>query len=736
MASRQRKKWEKTKAPAAAGAAASPVTAEAPQPASQPGFWHRHGRYLALLWVCALIPYLNSFRSGLVFDNSLAIAADTRIHNATWDAVKLIFKTDYWYGFSTAGLYRPLTTLSYLFNYAVLGNGINPFGYHVFNYLLQAMNVALVYFLGLAIFEESAAACAMTALWTVHPLLTESITNIVGRSDQFAAFGVLAGLLLHIRAGRTAGAARLKALGALALAVAVGMFSKESAIVALAAMLLYDLAFPAQGGWRTRRWGYVAAAVPILLFLYARQQVFAHAATPDFSPLDNPLVGSNFWLARLTAVKVIGKYLWLFIWPARLSADYSYNQVPVAADWQAFAALVICCAAAIGALVCFRRLADARSQAEQPAPPSGTARPVPTCAWLFFFITFFFATLAPTANIVILIGTIMAERFMYLPSIALAGCLAIGIFAAARRLAPAKSQLAGAVAVAAIALAFSARTFTRNFDWENESTLWSASLGSAPNSFKVHLSVARAELDLPKPDLDRAVAESERSLAIIAGLPDDRNSPRPYQTAGEAYRRKGDSLSGAAQRTAWYRKALDVLLRGKTIDLANKQAAIERNRARGVQVVIAGWEPLYLELGEVYMRLGDFDKAQEALEYGLSIKPASAFFQALATVHRFKHDDHAAETTLMEGLVIDPSVTNFASALVDLYTKSDPQSCAVRRNGAAASLDIACPLVHDQLCTAARNVAVLYSHSARRPDAVKTVRTAVQEMGCPAELFR
>ena len=145
---------------------------------------------------------------------------------------------------ASSGLYRPLTTLSYLFNYAVLGNGTHPAGYHLLNLLLQAIDVALVYLVGLAIFEEIAPAFALAAIWSVHPLLTESVTNIVGRSDQLAAFGVLAGLLLHIRAGSAAGRRKLRYLAALALVVGIGMFSKESAIVVLAAMALYDLAYP------------------------------------------------------------------------------------------------------------------------------------------------------------------------------------------------------------------------------------------------------------------------------------------------------------------------------------------------------------------------------------------------------------------------------------------------------------------------------------------------------------
>jgi tetratricopeptide (TPR) repeat protein len=598
-----------------------------------------------------------------------------------------------------------------------LGNGTHPAGYHLLNLLLQAIDVALVYLVGLAIFEEIAPAFATAVIWSVHPLLTESVTNIVGRSDQLAAFGVLAGLLLHIRAGSAAGGRKLRCLAALGLVVGIGMFSKESAIVVLAAMALYDLAYPAAEGWRARRWGYAAAAVPIALYFYARAQVFARVNPGVMPAVDNPLVGADFWVARLTAVKVIGKYLWLFLWPARLSADYSYNQIPVTVDWQGVLSLAVCGAAAVAAIGCLR---------QSPRTPFRA---------LFFCIAFFFAALAPTSNVFLVIGAIMAERFLYLPLIGLAGCLAMAIFAAGRRLAPGKSQAAAAVAVAAVALAFAARTFARNFDWLNEHTLWAASEISAPNSFKVHMSVAREQLDAKQPDLDRAIAEAGRAVQIVADLPDDRSSARPYATAGEADRRKGDSLPDGPERQAWFRKALEVLLRGQRVDLAVKQADTRANRARGLTAITEGWEPLYLELGHIYQRLGEWDKAVEALGYGRSIKLHPQFFDEMSRVYRLAGDNHQAEITLMEALVADPSVTVFASQLVDLYTQSEPQSCAVRRAGGATSLDLNCPLVHDQLCTAARNMAILYAQSGKR-DRGATARTAIGQMGCPASLFQ
>ena len=722
MASRSRKKWEKPRHAAPVEAAAEapkvPVPA-APEPSPRPrrGFWSVHGPLLAALWVCSLIPYLNSFRDGFAFDNALAIVFDARVHADTPANIHTILTTDYWHNTASSGLYRPLTTLSYLFNYAILGNGTHPAGYHIFNSVLQAINVALVYFLGFAIFEAVAPAFALALLWSVHPVLTESVTNIVGRADQLAALATLAALLFHIRAGASAGLRKLPWLAATAMVVAIGMFSKESAIVVLAMMFLYDVAFSAKGGWLSRVWGYVAAVIPVLVYLDVRAAVFRQTNPGQFPVVDNPLVNASFWPARITAMRVLGKYLWMYLWPAHLSADYSYNQIPAMVEWKGILSLVVCLAAAAGAIVCLRR-----SERVYKA--------------IFFFVALFFVAIAPTSNVFMLIGTVMAERFLYLPSIGLAGCIVIGIFAAARRVAPVRSQTLATAVIAMLSLAFAVRTYARNFDWHDNLSLTIASVKGAPNSFKVHMGMAHDELEQAKPDLNLAISEAERSMAIVSDLSDVDSTCRPYQVAGEAYRRKGDSLPEGPGRQQWYHKALDVLLRGKKIDLLDKDIVTQLDLAHGFKVMSVGWEALYLELGRVYERLGESDKALEVLRYGCSIKPNAHFYEEISRAYRLKGDNQQAEVALMEGLVNDPSVTLFASELVELYTKAEPQSCAVRRGATGASLDLACPLVHQELCAGAVNVVRMYAQSGRRDQAVGSARTAIQEMACPAEMFR
>jgi protein O-mannosyl-transferase len=458
------------------------------------GTWGPHLWRIALLWAVLFASYSNSFEAGLVFDNSPVISEDPRIRAATSENFRLILTGDYWYKNGTSGLYRPLTTLSYLANYALLENGPRPAGYHWINLVLHGLNVSLVYALGMLVFEEPMLALALAAIWGLHPLLTESVTNIVGRADLMAGFGVLAGLLMYARAAAAEGRRKLACLAGLVAAQAVGLFSKESAVVLPGIMLLYDLTWPKRASWRSRAPAYAALVLPFALFYYMRSGVHTHLLI-NFG--ENPLVDAGFWTARMTALKVIGKFLWLFLWPARLSADYSYNAIPLfgSAPWEdakALLALAVCVGAGIFAV-------RARSH-HQP---------------LFFFLLFFFIALSPTSNLIVLIGSIMAERFMYLPSVGLAGCLVVAIHWLAGKVSskrPSAIQTAWA-GTGMICLALGVRTYNRNFDWRDGVSLWSSAIEAYPQAARPHNNLGFALLEIPG-RLPDAIAEYQAALRI------------------------------------------------------------------------------------------------------------------------------------------------------------------------------------------------------------------------------
>ena len=687
---------------------------------------HRHGLILAALWALVLLANINSFRDGFPFDNRAAIVMDARVHAATAQNLHLIFNQDYWPK-QPAGLYRPLTTLSYLFNYVTLGNGTQPAGYHWVNLLLHCVNVALVYALGLLLFRRRLWAAAMAALWAVHPLLTESVTNIVGRADILAGLGILGGLVCYIWSTRTAGKQRLAWLAAAALAVAIGMFSKESAIVVLAVVPLWDLAFPETttgcgGKWAARLPGYVTIVAACAVYLAVRFSVLGKLP-PAFVPYaDNPLNGADFWTARLTAVKVLGKYLWLLVWPAQLSCDYSYNQIPLfdgnlagAEGLKTIIALLSYLALGAVAIACFRRNRI-----------------------VFFCIGLFFAALAPTSNLIILAGTVMAERFLYIPAIAFAALLVLLARTACQRLAPGNSRapLAAAAALGIIAAAFAARTFVRNFDWLDDTRLYGANVISCPRSFRSHNGLGLALATAAHPELDRAAAEEQRSIEILGTLPDDKSESPPYTNAGFTYRMKGDSIAPAPESRVWYQKAVDVLVRGAQVDAASGRVAIERAAEQGVRVVRSGWPPLYLELGRSYLRLNEPAKALDALKFGRSIQPEAYFFEEMANAYRQLGDNDQVAVTLMEGLGLHMEYTRFARELVELYRKTAPGGCALHDTPGGSSLNVMCPMVHTQLCTATRNVVGLYNQLGQPGNAINTARSAVGTLGCPAEMFR
>ena len=168
---------------------------------------NRRRRLLVAIGLCAaaLLAYANSFGAGFALDNKALILEDPRVRQATPQNLDLILQHTYWWPHGEAGLYRPITTLSYLFNYAVLGNRDRPAGYHWLNFLLHAGNVLLVFFLVSRLIREFWPPVFAAALWAVHPVLTESVTNIAGRADLLAAAAVLGGFLLYLKSTESAG---------------------------------------------------------------------------------------------------------------------------------------------------------------------------------------------------------------------------------------------------------------------------------------------------------------------------------------------------------------------------------------------------------------------------------------------------------------------------------------------------------------------------------------------------
>src|SRR5688572_14685879 len=134
--------------------------------------------------------------------------------------------------------------------------------FHVFNLLLHLVNIELVLRLAVAANSKARgpfaftpaltpaltpAAIASGLLFALHPIQTEAITYVSGRSSSLATSFVLIALLFHAHGVRSE--QRRYRLVAAPLAFALAILTKETSAVLPLGLLLWD-ALIERAGWR------------------------------------------------------------------------------------------------------------------------------------------------------------------------------------------------------------------------------------------------------------------------------------------------------------------------------------------------------------------------------------------------------------------------------------------------------------------------------------------------------
>ena len=652
----------------------------------------------AALALCAiaLLAYSNSFHAGFTFDNAVLLQ-DKQIYAATAGNIGLILGHTYWWPTIETGLYRPFTILSFLFNYAVLGNGERPEGYHWINFALHAGNIVLAFAVALRLVRRFWPSVFIAGLWAVHPVLTESVTNIVGRADLLAGMAVLGGFLIYLKSTESKGWRRLVWLAGLLATTTVGVFSKESAVAVTGVIALYELTWwRERGKIRDLLAGTIATLPPIAALLYQRSVVLAASSPAVFPFVDNPLVGSGFWVGRLTALKVMAHYLALILWPARLSSDYSYVQIPLITgapgDWIAWLAVF-----AIGTVLVllYRR---------QPA--------------MFFFGLFAFGTFLPASNLLFPIGTIMAERLLYLPAYGLIACLVLAVYWLGER--TRMRVLAPAVLLLALS-GLAARTWERNPDWQNNLTLAESTVRAAPHSFKAHMMLARAlyEADSRHASIDRAIEEGGRTIAVLDPLPDSRNTWSTYREVAGYYLVKGEGFERATQLLNRAISILEALPPTSSPSIEAGEVVVPLDLAEAYRTLSGAW-----------LRVPDTKKAYDAAIRARDLNPASSdgYRSVGNALHALGRNDEAI-TALMEGQMLT-SDRSLSRDIVLLYQTQPDPGCAVTDGPNGPEPNPTCPIVRTHICLAVAEAMRVQLRLHRQREATLMMMRSVQNYGC------
>jgi tetratricopeptide (TPR) repeat protein len=392
---------------------------------------------VVFIFIFSIVVYSNSLGGAFVWDDQAFVAHNT--------AIKTLFNAPSFFtdplttaiGELAQDVYRPITTLSYAVDYFFWG--LNSFGYHLTNVVIHASNGVLAFFLLSIIFGEFIPALIGSLIFISHPVQTEVVSWISGRSSVLFMFFYLSSIIFYIRSCKES---KFLLYLASILAFAASLFSKEMAITLPIILILYDIHFAGKTSLKEKIIKYTPYFAIALFYISIR--VFLLKQVAQFAGWGAP------YTTFLTMSKVVVDYIVLLFWPVKLCAvGYDMAISKSILEIQVLFSLSVLAGLFFTLPVLFRRVKV-----------------------LSFSILVFFITLFPVLNI-IPIKALKAERFLYLPSLGFCIAAAYLLFLLSKR--PnkphAKISVIAVIIPTLLISAYSARTIMRNEDWRDEITI-------------------------------------------------------------------------------------------------------------------------------------------------------------------------------------------------------------------------------------------------------------------------
>ena len=398
-----------------------------------------------------------------------------------------IFTTDAFFGYYktgekadivAGGRYRPLTVA--MFAVVVGMFGTKPFPFHLFTVSLYALSCLLLYHTVLRLLRRSnesgyaeISAFMVTILFAVHPVHTEVVANVKGCDEIVALLGSLGALLLSVVAFESG---KIGYGIAASAALFLGLLAKENAVTFVAITPLALVFFKrAPAGQVAKISALLLAAVAV--FFIARAAVLPIAfAKPPMELLNNPYIKwqDGHWVdfspgeKYATIIYTLGRYFLLLCAPVTLTHDYYPRHIPIL-HWNN--SLVL------GSLCLYLGLIGYSiwSLWKQKRDP------------LVFGILFYLITLSVVSNLVFPIGTNMAERFLFMPSIGFCfGATMLLLELIRHRPNLGLRQLLPVLGIfLPITALFSAKTVTRNRAWYDNHSLAFTDISTSFKSAKL-----------------------------------------------------------------------------------------------------------------------------------------------------------------------------------------------------------------------------------------------------------
>ncbi|KAL4086204.1 hypothetical protein PRIC1_014335 [Phytophthora ramorum] len=521
------------------------------------------------VFLAALLTAWNATANGFVWDDRSAVLSNA---DAQSSSLLDVFSHDFWgthlQSAHSHKSYRPFTVLSFRLNY-LLASGHSAWLYHFTNALVHAGCAVLVWTVADVLFrqharrlgaasvrenpqdasplagdngttpviEETKGYCigSLTAglLFAVHPIHCDAVASIVGRADLLCTSLSLSAFLAYARGAKRRETEWRFVVLALVLTIAAGL-CKELGFTNFALLVVYDLLRIGHYLNVDRKLTLMKKRVGVVFTVgivaaVARVWINGEHRQMKWNILANNVVVQESRLTRaLSYANLHAWYLWKLVWPRMLCFDYGYNTIPViesATDprnvYTLFAYAVV--------------LAGLRTAVLQLWGPTKN----PPSSLLMMSIAFGVIPFVPASNIFFPVGTMVAERLMYFPSVGfclLVGCGVDHAFSIVNKYAAHLSPLpedggnlvqnesrvffkwvrAARVSMLTCgAILFAAgcyRSRLRNADWVSEQMLFKVAVDVVPMNVKVLSNQAK---NLLNPDPQKALEYLRVAIGMI-----------------------------------------------------------------------------------------------------------------------------------------------------------------------------------------------------------------------------
>ena len=416
---------------------------EAPSPASAQRVYYYYFAFAALLVYVAFEVYGRALHGPFVYDD----------FNLPY--YKRDFRTDDFIAWIST--VRPMLMFSYWANFQISGR--DTYSYHLLNLLLHVANSGAIFLIARQILRQAAIeewrlnilSVFASALFLFHPIQTESVAYVAGRSEVLSAFFFLYAFVIFLY--KSPQAAIGWGRSALILVVfGCALATKEHTATLPILFLMTDLFWSSENPVAVvrRNW---RLYLPILCGAFvAARLIWIEVNGSTSAGLNN--AGVNWLAYAQTECGVFFRYLQLVFFPVGQNFDPDLPWSPNHFEPAAFALFLVILALAVFAWRLRKRF------------------PVGSWGLLVFMLL-----LAPTSSL-IPIKDAIAEHRLYLSMLGF-------VFMACELMIQLIRAERWTVAVASIVLlAASIATYHRNGVWASETALWEDTVAKSPNKLR------------------------------------------------------------------------------------------------------------------------------------------------------------------------------------------------------------------------------------------------------------